>query len=366
MSQTLKNKSFVTGGNRASEPPSSNARPVTRNERSRHPLGKRKGQPTAAKMKRDRSVFKGRCLFYGDCILLLQHCALLCYVPTKLMRFPRVKADGQGFYHCVSRVVERRFIFHTSGHGSAEAERFIKLMRRLEAFSGIRVLTYALMSNHFHLLCEVPEPKALSEAEVLERIEAGYGPARRETLQQELARYRQQPDGNAHIQRLLDGYRRRMYDLSVFIKELKGRFAQWYNQRHDRYGVLWAERFKSVLLEGGQALAAVAAYIDLNPVRAGLCADPKDYRYCGYAEALAKGSLVVGHGIRTILGQPETISWAELTRQYRKYLLVKGRSKSADKAPAFDLATAQLVVEQQNGELPLPQRLRCRSQRPPV
>jgi putative transposase len=91
------------------------------------------------------------------------------------MRFPRVKADGQGFYHCVSRVVERRFIFHTSGHGSVEAERFVQLMRRLEAFSGIRVLTYALMSNHFHLLCEVPEPKALSEAEVLERIEAGCG-----------------------------------------------------------------------------------------------------------------------------------------------------------------------------------------------
>ena len=60
------------------------------------------------------------------------------------------------------------------------------------------------------------------------------------------------------------------------IKELKGRFAQWYNQRHDRYGVLWAERFKSVLLEGGEALAAVAAYIELNPVRASLCADPKD------------------------------------------------------------------------------------------
>jgi len=276
------------------------------------------------------------------------------------MRFPRVKADGPGFYHCVSRVVERRFIFQTSGHGSAEAERFIKLMRRLEAFSGIRVLTYVLMSNHFHLLCEVPEPKALSEAEVLERIEAGYGPARLETLQQELARYRQQPDGNAQIQRLLDGYRRRMYDLSVFIKELKGRFAQWYNQRHDRYGVLWAERFKSVLLEGGQSLAAVAAYIELNPVRAGLCADPKDYRYCGYAEALGKGCLVARQGIRTILGQPDSISWVELSRQYRKYLFARGSSKSANKPPAFDLASAQLVVEQQNGELPLPQRLLCR------
>jgi REP element-mobilizing transposase RayT len=89
------------------------------------------------------------------------------------MRFPRVKADGHGFYHCVSRVVEGRFIFQTAGHGSTEAEHFIKLMRCLAAFSGIRVLTYALMSNHFNLLCEVPEPKTLSEAEVLARIEAG-------------------------------------------------------------------------------------------------------------------------------------------------------------------------------------------------
>ena len=281
-------------------------------------------------------------------------------VAAKLMRFPRVKADGHGFYHCVSRVVEGRFIFQTSGHGSAEAEQFVQLLRRLEAFSGIRVLTYALMSNHFHLLCEVPVPKALSEAEVLERIEAGYGAPRRQALEEELARHWQQPDGSAQIQRLLDGYRRRMYDISVFIKELKGQFAQWYNQRHDRYGVLWAERFKSVLLEGGEAVAAVAAYIELNPVRAGLCADPKDYRYCGYAEAIAKGCLVARQGIRTILGQPETISWKELSCQYRKYLFVKGSSKSADKPPAFDLASAQRVVEQQQGELPLTRRLLCR------
>lgn len=276
------------------------------------------------------------------------------------MRFPRIKANGHGFYHCVSRVVDGRFIFQSSGHGSAEAECFIKLMRRLEAFSGICVLTYALMSNHFHLLCEVPEPKALSEAEVLERIEAGYGLARRETVQQELARYRQQPDGDAQVQRLLDGFRRRMYDISVFIKELKGRFAQWFNQRHDRYGVLWAERFKSVLLEGGEALATVATYIELNPVRAGLCTDPKDYRYCGYAEALAKGSVRARQGIRTILGQPETISWKELSRQYRKYLFIKGSSTCANKPAAFDLASAQRVVEEQNGEIPLAQRLLCR------
>jgi len=89
------------------------------------------------------------------------------------MRFPRVKAEGRSFYHCVSRVVDRRFIFQTAGHGSVEAERFVLLMRRPEAFSGVPVLTYTLMSNQFHLLCEVPQAQMLSEAELLERIQAG-------------------------------------------------------------------------------------------------------------------------------------------------------------------------------------------------
>jgi len=92
---------------------------------------------------------------------LIRRVALLYYytiavccviVPAKLMRFPRVKADGHGFYHCVSRVVEGRFIFQTSGQGSTEAEHFIKLMRCLAAFRGIRVLTYALMSNKVGLI----------------------------------------------------------------------------------------------------------------------------------------------------------------------------------------------------------------------
>jgi hypothetical protein len=104
----------------------------------------------------------------------------------------------------------------------------------------------------------------------------------------------------------------------------------------------------------------VAAYIELNPVRAGLCADPKDYRYCGYAAALAKGCPLARQGIRTILGQPQAISWKELSGQYRKYLFVKGSARSANKSPAFDLATAQRVVEQQHGELTLPERLLCR------
>src|SRR6202047_2076056 len=175
------------------------------------------------------------------------------------------------------------------------------------------------MANHFHLLCEVPEPRLLSQNEVLERIEAGYGPQRVRSLREQLARCTQQPDATEQSNRLLEPYRRRMNDISIFVKELKGRFAQRYNRRHGRYGTLWAERFKSLLLEGGRAVATVAAYIDLNPVRAALCAEPKDYRYCGYAEALAQGSALAREGIRIILDLPQTTCCEELSREYRKH-----------------------------------------------
>src|SRR5271167_4801325 len=102
---------------------------------------------------RDRSNNRGVASFSIHFYLLF---CMVCFTP---MRFPRIKAEGQSFYHCVSRVVDRQFIFQTAGHGSPEAERFVLLMRRLEAFSGVRVLTYSLMSNHFHLLCEVPQDR---------------------------------------------------------------------------------------------------------------------------------------------------------------------------------------------------------------
>ena len=276
------------------------------------------------------------------------------------MRFPRVKAEGQGFYHCLSRTVEGRFIFQSSGAGSLEAQKFVALMRRLEAFSGVRVLTYVLMANHFHVLCEVPAPRPLSQNEVLERIQAGYGPHRVQALRAQLARYAQEPESSLQSQRLLEPYRRRMNDISIFIKELKGRFAQCYNRRHGRYGALWAERFKSLLIQGGRALATVAAYIDLNPVRAALCADPKDYRYGGYAEALAKGCAAAFEGIRTILDLPQSSCWKELSHHYRQHLFLRGAVASRNNSPAFALAKAQEVVEQQKGELSAQEQLRCK------
>src|ERR1700733_13896002 len=122
------------------------------------------------------------------------------------MRFPRVKAQGQGFYHCISGFVHGLSVFGASDAPCLEAEEFISLMRRREAFSGIQVLDYVLMNNHFHLVCKVPEPKALSQSEMLTRVEAGDGSERAQVLREQLAHCTEQPDGIEQSKRLLQSY----------------------------------------------------------------------------------------------------------------------------------------------------------------
>ena len=75
------------------------------------------------------------------------------------------------FYHCISRVVDRRFAF-----GREEKEKFRTMMRMMEKFSGCRIVSYCLMCNHIHLLVEVPPAPVggISDAELLERLRAIY------------------------------------------------------------------------------------------------------------------------------------------------------------------------------------------------
>jgi hypothetical protein len=102
----------------------------------------------------------------------------------------------------------------------------------------------------------------------------------------------------------------RMFSLSEFMRCLKQRFTWWYNQRSDRKGTIWESRFTSVIVEEEErALRTMAAYIDLNPVRAGLVPDPADYRWSGYAEAMA-GQRRARRGLVRIVGQ---MAWPRTT-----------------------------------------------------
>ncbi|TAE78491.1 MAG: chemotaxis protein CheW [Verrucomicrobia bacterium] len=207
------------------------------------------------------------------------------------MRRPRLKAPAflpVAYYHCVSRVVNREFVF-----GEEEKDKLVGYMRLYERFGGLRVISYCIMSNHFHILVEVPQrPDAAAlpdDAGLVAKVRSCLGDKLANDLERQLDLHRKQNNDSA-AEELRDRWFARMWDVSAFMKVLKQRFSQWFNGRHARRGTLWEDRFRSVLVEGkGQALRAMAAYIDLNPVRAKICDDPKDYRWCGYAEAVAGG-----------------------------------------------------------------------------
>jgi hypothetical protein len=159
----------------------------------------------------------------------------------------------------------------------------------------------------------------------------------------------------------------RMCDISEFFKALKQRFSQAYNRRESRQGPLWEQRFKSLIVEGSEkALLTVAAYIDLNPVRACLVTDPKDYRYCGYGEALG-GSRAARAGMRSLLRAAVgggRMSWGRAQRLYRQRLYVQGRQKGVAPEghpirPGFTPQEVRSVIEA-GGRLPLHVLLRCR------
>ncbi len=75
-------------------------------------------------------------------------------------------------------------------------------------------------------------------------------------------------------------FRQKWASLSEFLKEIKQSFSRYYNRLHGRRGYFWGDRFKSVIVQDGQTLINCLAYVELNPVRAGLVSEPEAYRWC--------------------------------------------------------------------------------------
>ena len=223
----------------------------------------------------------------------------------------------EGVYQVVSRVVERRMAF-----GDEEKRHFVKLMRMYAGFSGIQVVSWCVMDNHFHLLVAVPDQGELSEATVLKRMAMIYTPVQMAEIQVKLdARWT--AEGR---QGVLAPYILRMGNLAAFMKTLKQRFTQWFNRKWERKGTLWEDRYHSTIVEyygyskavvGGSREAAevrshaariVAAYIDLNPVRAGMVEDPLDYVWSSYGAAV-RGDKDAVSGLRALRGGSMSLGW---------------------------------------------------------
>ena len=309
-------------------------------------------------------------------------------------------------YHCISRIVGRGFVLEVD-----EREHFRMLMRMCEQFTGCRVLSYCVMSNHFHVLLEVPPmPEGgISNEELLRRLGVFYSEAQVAEIAKGLedaasVRTRDEFElppvdeaGEAltpaqelaladqltaqRVEEIRSRYTRRMHDLSEFMKSLLERFTKWFNRTHSRSGTLWEDRFKSVIVESGVAARTMAAYIDLNPVRAGMVNDPADYRWSSYGEAVGGGTKGNGKKAREGLVRAyfcdqgvgfEVEKWREVSRLYRRLMglaLVRkpGRAELGGAGVAVGQTTrntAEMLEGEDNGtdlkELGVAKMLRCR------
>ena len=286
------------------------------------------------------------------------------------MRTPRILGEPSretNYYHAMSRVIEGRFVFKNP----VAKARLHQIIFKQAAMSGVRVLTYTIMSNHFHLLLAVDQPeenrKKLDDEAILKRLSYVTREEPLMEIRQTLRRLKQQSPDRAYLE-----YRKRllarMYDLSVYMKEVKQRFSQWFNRRQRRRGPLWEDRFKSVLIEGEEnLLTSMAAYIDLNAVRAGMVADPKDFRWCGYADALA-GNAAMRSGLKEACGRAPGSDWSSCQADYRMRMFgtgeegeelaaVKPRGKKARAGLRHELVREVMRAE---GQLGWPTLLRCR------
>ena len=149
------------------------------------------------------------------------------------MRTSRIKEDGAGYYHIISRVVDRQMVLTTD-----EKERFRTIMRAVEAFSGCEVLTYACLDNHWHIFLYVPERKEVTDEDLIARLGHLYDRQVVKHLDSYLKELRR-AGRQATAKQLKAEYTYRMYDLSEFVKTVKQRFTQSFNRRHGRKGTLW-------------------------------------------------------------------------------------------------------------------------------
>jgi REP element-mobilizing transposase RayT len=193
--------------------------------------------------------------------------------------------DEEVCVHVMSRVVQKRFLMDEEG--MAEMRRILRTQAR---FAGMEVITFCFLKNHFHILLHldpVTAQEEVADEELVRRFRALYGGKRSPSLGVDaetlVVLLREDSERAESVRAKLKA---RMGDVSVFMREFKTRFTFWYNEHYQTVGTFWAERFRSVLVEPGSlALRAVAAYIDLNAVRAGLADTPQNYRFCGLGEA---------------------------------------------------------------------------------
>ncbi|EFI34191.1 protein of unknown function DUF1568 [Desulfonatronospira thiodismutans ASO3-1] len=209
--------------------------------------------------------------------------------------------DRPAIYHIISRTALSGFPL-----GDIEKDKLLDIIRYFSRIYFVDILGFAIMGNHWHLAVKVYPHEYAYRDEVKERFARRYG---------EDVHFGDQD---------MEKFSKKWTDLSEFVREIKQTFSRYYNKRHNRRGFFWGERFKSMIVQEGHTLVNMLAYIDLNPIRAGIVKKPEDYRWCslGYHTQTGNkdGLLSIDFGMK----EWNEFNPSEIVRKYRQFVYETG------------------------------------------
>lgn len=181
------------------------------------------------------------------------------------------------FYHCISSCVRQAFL---CGEGCEHRKKWLEdQLKKLAKSFAISVCGYSILDNHLHTLCRLDpeEAEAWSAEEVILRWIAVFPPR---TLNFDDPRaVRVWVEKECQNKEKVNKYRERLQNLGWFMKALKEPLARMANKEDECKGAFWSARYRSIAILDEEALLATCAYIDLNPVAAGIAAVPETSEY---------------------------------------------------------------------------------------
>ena len=181
------------------------------------------------------------------------------------------------YYHCISRCVRRARL---CGEGFEHRKQWIEdRLERLAGCFAVSVCGFAVMDNHLHVLVRLDAggARSWSAEEVVRRWFVAYPP--KTPIGKEIKITQALIDYHVKDAKRIELLRERLASLGWFMKALKEPLARMANKEDECKGTFWESRYKSIAILDEEALLATCAYIDLNPVAAGIAATPETSRH---------------------------------------------------------------------------------------
>lgn len=258
-------------------------------------------------------------------------------------------------HHLTSRIAHRVFFLKKE-----ERNDFMDLVRRVSAFSGVELIGWCVLDNHFHLYVYLPVPPPLTDEQVRQRMALLKGDCKR--LLADEAKDEGDCVGGVNSmseENPMDRIRRRMYSIAEYMKMIKQWFTEGYNERNGHKGTMWeavyGDRATNCPEDDFTDMRNTLAYVHLNPIRAAVAAGFDEYPWSSYAsfrngdELAQKGMRLAYPGMsdEEIVVIHESRMAALLEEEKRKRAAEIARKRSAGYEIPCDPLTSEAMVAQE-------------------